>query len=864
MKTFNIFFIIFFLFIINETYSQEEKNEFVRTLKGHTNRVNSVHFSSDGKYIISGSWDETLKLWKIESAEEIRTFKAYDKGINAIAYSSDGEFIINSDTSDNNFRLSRISTGKVLNIFKEHKTKIVSLAFSPDGNYIISGSENNNLIFWDRRESKKIKKYKGHDDLINDIDFNNDGKNFATASNDKTIRIWDVTRKYARKTLEEHKDIVTHIEFSPDGRTLISSSADKNLILWNVSSGDTIRSFIGHTNKINSVAFSPDGNYIVSAGSDTTIRIWETESARLLGIFTGHQSIINCVQFSPDGKYIVSASDDNTLKLWDYYNLLEENLSKNFSIRTSSEIELVDLFSTKDEFETLSEYEERINKAELFTLEMYEKYRQIEDDSLELIVLREQKFLLNEDLAIKKQKEIDSIANVMLTDEKSEIKIDRAQKVELSRRENIKKSYEVIYLKIDILGYYNAEAEYFPVTILGNVEYVKIPRDEARILKQNLQDVEVIGAKQLLEDCETFDIFNIKVINPRTGNTYEFGKQKKPLYLKDTEMNFILENENATHPEDKWETDEYYEEEQYEEENNTDSINETIQDTLEIIKEIEPEVFIKEDEKFKIEYKFVEPSFDNILNAKEEGNLQITITNKSKIELKKLKIKLNSKDAHKALKYDKSAIFKKLSAGEKDIRILKIKASKKIIDGTFNFNITFEEKNDNLPQGFKLIITTSENEIQEKEKIYIEKKEEVENTEEKDENEKTENEEVSKNDKPHILEMKIIEFIDDGRDNILNAKEEGKLILTIRNTSKKDLKKIKIIVETENVSKNLKYKKKINVKNIASNANHTEKIVFKASKKIETTEVKIKISIEESENYKGENVEFNISTKKNE
>ncbi len=859
MKTFNILFIIFFLFFIKETYSQEEKNEFVRTLKGHKNRVNSVHFSSDGKYIISGSWDETLKLWKIESGEEIRTFKGYDNNINAVAYSSDGEFIINADTSDNNFRLSRISNGKILNVFKEHKTKIVSLAFSPDGNYIISGSEDNNLIFWDRRESKKIKKYKGHDNLINDIDFNNDGKIFATASNDKTIRIWDITRKYARKTLEEHKDIVTHIEFSPDGRTLISSSADKNLILWNVSSGDTIRSFIGHTNKINSVAFSPDGNYIVSAGSDTTIRIWETESARLLGIFTGHQSIINCVQFSPDGKYIVSASDDNTLKLWDYYNLLEENLSKNFSIRTSSEIELVDLFSTKDEFETLSEYEERINKAELFTLEMYEKYRQIEDDSLELIVLREQKFLLNEDLAIKKQKEIDSIANVMLTDEKSEIKIDRAQKVELSRRENIKKSYEIIHLKIDILGYYNAEAEYFPVTILGNVEYVKIRRDEARILKQNLQDVEVIGAKQLLEDCETFDIFNIKLIHPRTGIAYEFGKQKKPLYLEDAEMSFILENENATHPEDKWETDEFNEEE-YEEENNTDSIIETIQDTLEIIKQIEPEVFIKEDEKFKIEYKFVEPSFDNILNAKEEGNLQITITNKSKIELKKLKIKLNSKDAHKALKYDKSAIFKKLSAGEKDIRILKIKASKKIIDGTFNFNITFEEKNNNLPQGFKLIIETSKNEIPEKENIDIEKKE----VEEEEEEEENENEEISKNDKRPILEMKIIEFIDDGRDNILNAKEEGKLILTIRNTSKKNLKKIKILVETENVSKNLKYKKKITVKKISANANHTEKIVFKASKKIETTEVKIKISIEESENYKGENVEFNISTKKNE
>ncbi|OQX98545.1 MAG: hypothetical protein B6I24_04985 [Bacteroidetes bacterium 4572_128] len=824
MKIFNIFFIVFFLFFLQKTSSQEEKKEFVRTLKGHTYRVNSVSFSPNGKYIISGSWDETLKLWQTESGEEIRTFKGYEYRVNAVDYSPDGEFVI-SGTSDNTFKLWRIQTGEIIRIFKGHKSNILALAFSPDGNYIVSGSADNTLRLWDRREGKKIKKYKGHSDYVNDVDFSPDGEYFASASDDKTIKIWETSNKYSKKTLYGHKSFVTDIEFSPDGRYLISASADKNLILWDVDSGDTIRVFRGHTNKVNAVTFSSNGSYIASAGCDTTVRVWETEKGRLLGTFTGHQAVINCVQFSQNGKYVVSGSDDTNLKLWDYSNLLITY--SGYDEKVKYERELTDLFAPKDEFETLEQYEERLKRAELFTLEMYEKYRQIEDDSLELIALKEQNRLFAEELARRKQAEIDSIADRMRMDEELTMEIERAQKEELSRRENIKKSFENIYLKIDEI---------------------------ARDFKQNLQDVEVIGDKQLLEDCETFDIFNIKIIHPRTGVTYAFGKQKRPLYLEAGEMAFTLENENATHPDDKWATDE--EEENYEEENNKDTIVENEIDTLENNNKIEAEILVKEDELFKVEYKFIEPSMDNILNAKEEGNLQITITNKSEIELKKLKIKLSSKDAHKALKYDKSAIFKKLASGETDVRVLKIKASKKIIDGTFNFNVTFEEKDDNLPQGFTLTITTSE-----KEASPISTSEDESTKEDIKEKDEEIKEEVSKDDKRPILEMKIVEFIDDGRDNILNAKEEGKLILTIKNTSGQDLKKIKLIVETENVSKNLKYKNKITIKKILTSGNHTEKIDFKAGKKIETTEVKIKISIEENENYKGEAIEFNISTK---
>jgi WD40 repeat protein len=40
---------------------------------GHSDYVSSVAFSPDGKYLASGSYDKTVKLWSVESWKEINT-----------------------------------------------------------------------------------------------------------------------------------------------------------------------------------------------------------------------------------------------------------------------------------------------------------------------------------------------------------------------------------------------------------------------------------------------------------------------------------------------------------------------------------------------------------------------------------------------------------------------------------------------------------------------------------------------------------------------------------------------------------------------------------------------------------------------
>ena len=60
-----------------------ESGEIVRTLNGHTQSVHSVSFSPDGKYVVSGSDDKSVKIWSTESGEVLRTLNGHTSDVNS-------------------------------------------------------------------------------------------------------------------------------------------------------------------------------------------------------------------------------------------------------------------------------------------------------------------------------------------------------------------------------------------------------------------------------------------------------------------------------------------------------------------------------------------------------------------------------------------------------------------------------------------------------------------------------------------------------------------------------------------------------------------------------------------------------------
>jgi WD40 repeat protein len=257
----------------------------VATLRGHTELVSAVAFSPDGKSILTGSFDKTLKLWETATGKEIRTFGG--------------------------------PSG--------HRDLVLSVAFSPDGHTFASGSADHTAKLWDTGEaaSKTAIKNLAHANLVDAVAFNPAGTQLATGSHDGTVRIWDVAKGQQVRQIAAHTlPLMTQVycvAWSPDGKQIISGSLDRSLKLWDTATGTLIREFKGHKKKQPLPAFGASTAGLVGSllGQGPPL----TAAALVRGrmeedLEKGHRDGVFTAALSPDGKWLASGGSDRNIKLW--------------------------------------------------------------------------------------------------------------------------------------------------------------------------------------------------------------------------------------------------------------------------------------------------------------------------------------------------------------------------------------------------------------------------------------------------------------------------------------------------------------------------------------------------------------------
>ncbi|KAF4618199.1 hypothetical protein D9613_011530 [Agrocybe pediades] len=253
-----------------------------KVLGQHSIAVSSVAFSPlDSKHFVSGSFDNTIRLWDIEKMEQVGDpWEGHTNGVNYVAFSPDGKKVV-SASDDRTVRLWDPETGKEIAVLKGHANLVLAVAFSPDGLHIASGSSDQTVCIWDACTYQQVGgPLKGHTHWIWSVAYSPNGKQIASGSLDKMIHLWDAdTMVQVGEPLLGHSSSIRSVCFSPDGKLLASGSDDCTIRIWNANTGARIgEGLCGHSNWVRSVAFSPDGKQLASASDDGTIRIWDMES----------------------------------------------------------------------------------------------------------------------------------------------------------------------------------------------------------------------------------------------------------------------------------------------------------------------------------------------------------------------------------------------------------------------------------------------------------------------------------------------------------------------------------------------------------------------------------------------------------
>ena len=294
-----------------------------RLLEGHSKSVYSVAVSPDGRHIVSGSDDKTLRVWELETGRCLHTLQGHTESVNSVAVSPGGRHIV-SGSDDKTLRVWELETGRRLNTLQVHTSSVKSVAVSPDGRYIVSGSHDKTLRVWELGTGRCLHTLQGHTSFVDSVAVSPDGRHIVSGSGDNTMGVWDLgTVRYLNTTLEGHMDLVTSVSVSPEGRHIVSGSRDNTLGVWDLGTGRCLHTLRGHTNWVNSVAVSPDGRHIVSGSGDfignqdNTLRVWDLGTGRCLHTLQGHTSFVYSVSVSPDCRHIVSGSNDKTLRVWE-------------------------------------------------------------------------------------------------------------------------------------------------------------------------------------------------------------------------------------------------------------------------------------------------------------------------------------------------------------------------------------------------------------------------------------------------------------------------------------------------------------------------------------------------------------------
>jgi tricorn protease-like protein len=286
-----------------------------RTMKialKHGNGNTCVSFSPDGKFLVSGGDDKTVKVWAVGSWREVATLKGHGGYVYSVSFSPDGKFLA-SGSGDATVKVWAVGSWREVTTLRGHRGKVFSVIFSPDGKFLASGSGDATVKVWEVGSWREVTILKGHGKDVYSVSFSPDGRFLASGSRDKTVKVWEVG-SWREVTTLRHGDPVYSVSFSPDGRFLASASWNKTVKVWEVGRWQEVATLKGHGYSDTSVAFSPDGKFLVSESGE--LKVWEVGSWREVTILKGHVGWVNSLSFSPDGKFLASGGSDGTIRLW--------------------------------------------------------------------------------------------------------------------------------------------------------------------------------------------------------------------------------------------------------------------------------------------------------------------------------------------------------------------------------------------------------------------------------------------------------------------------------------------------------------------------------------------------------------------
>jgi WD40 repeat protein len=297
----------------------------VRTIRGQMGpgqegKIYTMALSPDGRWLAIGGWTHKecqplcgeIRLYAFATGKIVGLLKGHTNVVLGLAFSSNGKQLI-SGGADAMAIVWDVADKRLVYRLAGHKNAVSAVGFTPDGARAVTGGRDTTLKLWSMATGKEIATLAGHKDVVRTLAISPvDGTIASGAGEDSNgeIRLWDSRTGEYLRTLANQGSWVGALSFSPNGLWLLSTCAGgppcsrEPQIVWEVASGRRILQPRHHDNVVVAGTMSADGQLAVTGGFNGDVRVWELKAGKSKQVLAGTGAPGWATGFSADGQRI--------------------------------------------------------------------------------------------------------------------------------------------------------------------------------------------------------------------------------------------------------------------------------------------------------------------------------------------------------------------------------------------------------------------------------------------------------------------------------------------------------------------------------------------------------------------------------
>jgi tetratricopeptide (TPR) repeat protein len=287
------------------------------SLKKHSGAVSCLINYHD-QFMVSGSYDKTIKVWNFKNFSFINNLKGHSGKINSIDISKNGKILI-SGSNDKTIKIWDIYNRQLLmtlgGLFSGHSDEVLAVKFTFNDKYILSSGKDKTIKLWDIVTRKEVYTIKDLLEPISSLTLSPDCQKFASVGGQKYVIIRNIYNGKINKSIKLDSKILA-LAYHPH-ESIIAVGCENGLIhLFNTENKSQILKVNGHFKGLSSLIFINEGKYLISAGLDNLVIRWDLNTGKQVDYFQPKVKGILSLASSLDHKTLILGTREGIIYLW--------------------------------------------------------------------------------------------------------------------------------------------------------------------------------------------------------------------------------------------------------------------------------------------------------------------------------------------------------------------------------------------------------------------------------------------------------------------------------------------------------------------------------------------------------------------